>query len=169
MVISHVELCGQFGCRELAGHSGGHKERPEEAWSFLLPKDEAKVNKAGYATPRGGAKGAYQNHVYRNSKVIVPYERLAEVNLAQFKDGYVIRLLPNQYFASPGVVRPEFSGPGSPTVGTDAFVLYRSHQALEKYPPLADWQVRGLLKIGGSGHATSPRSSRYRTLCTSTA
>ncbi|MEV0005173.1 restriction endonuclease [Micromonospora sp. NPDC050980] len=148
MVIYDAELCGQLGCRKLAKHGGVHKERPEDAWDFLLPKDRAKVNKAGYATPRGGAKGAYQNHVYRNSKVIVPYERLAEVDLAQFKDGYVIRLLPNQYFASAGVPRSEFERPGSPQVGLDAFVLYRSHQALEKFPPVAGWHVRGLLKNG---------------------
>lgn len=141
-------LCTDGGCLRLAGHKGHHQPLPKEAWDFLGAKDKKKLNKAGYATPRGGAKGAYQNHVYRNNKVIIPYERLSSVNLGDFEDGYVVRLFPDQYFAKKGVVRDEFKKPGAPQVGVDAFVLYRSHEALAELPPPTKWAVRWLSKDG---------------------
>lgn len=141
-------LCPDTGCLRLVGHKGPHEALPKEAWAFLGPKDQKKLNKAGYATPRGGAKGAYQNHVYRNNKVIIPYERLDYVNLDDFEDGYVIRLFPDQYFSSKGVVRKEFKKKGAPKVGVDAFVLYRSHEALAEFPPPKGWAVRWLSKNG---------------------
>src|SRR3954454_19345916 len=105
-------LCSSADCLRVDGHAGDHDPRPKEVWSFFGDKDAKKIDKAGYATPRGGAKGAYQNHVYRNNKVIVPYERLDAVNLDEFKDGYVVRLLPDQYFAGPGVIKEEFKREG---------------------------------------------------------
>lgn len=141
-------LCSEPGCLRLAEHDGPHEARPKEAWAFLGKKDLDKIDKAGYATPRGGAKGAYQNHVYRNNKVIVPFERLIAVDLGQFEDGYVIRLFPDQYFSAAGIPKPEFSEDGAPKVGEDAFVLYRSHEALKKYPPPPDWEVRTLSRDG---------------------
>lgn len=143
-----AELCATDGCRRLAGHAGGHDPYPNEAWSFFQDRDKNKLTKAGFATPRGGAKGAYQNHVLRSSRVIVPYERLASVNLDDFVGGYIIRLLPEQYFSAPGEVRPEFQEPGAPEVGPTAFVLYRSYASFETYPPLPGWSVRGLLRNG---------------------
>lgn len=128
-----------------------------EAWDFFGEKDLNKINKAGYATPRGGDKGAYQNHVYRNNKVIVPFEHLGLVDLSQYEDGYVVRLFPDQYFASPGTVRPEFSEPGAPEVGVDAFVLYRSHETLAEYPPPGSWEVRSLSR---DGRPVNQRSAR---------
>lgn len=142
-------LCDQAGCRRLANHSGGHDPFPLETWAFFAEKDKNKLVKAGFATPRGGAKGGYQNHVTRNSQVIIPYERLDTVDLAAFKDGYVIRLLPEQYFASAGVVAAPFAAAGAQVVvGQNAFVLYRTHDSLAKFPPLPDWQVRGLTRNG---------------------
>lgn len=141
-------LCGNSGCLLLDGHRGRHEALPRQAWGFLGPKDKKKLNKAGYATPRGGAKGAYQNHVYRNNKVIIPYERLGSVKLSDFEDGYVVRLFPDQYFAKKGVVRDEFKEPGAPKVGVDAFVLYRSHEAMAELPPPRKWSVRWLSKDG---------------------
>ncbi|MGY1771634.1 hypothetical protein [Blastococcus sp. SYSU D00813] len=147
--MSPVELCLIDNCRRLRGHSGGHEQLPGEAWDFLADKDKNKLDKAGYATPRGGAKGAYQNHVLRSSRVIIPYERLESSNLSDYAaGGYVIRLFPEQYFAAPGVVRPEFQVFGAPVVGEDAFVLYRTHSSFESLPPLPNWQVRGLTKNG---------------------
>jgi hypothetical protein len=137
------------GCRRLVGHAGNHDPYPSEAWDFFNEKDKKKISKAGFATPRGGAKGAYQNHVVRCSKVIVPFERIADVDLSLYKDGYVVRLLPNQYFSAPGTPKAEFSAAGAALkVGTNAFVLYRTHDSLEQFPPLHGWAVRGLVKNG---------------------
>lgn len=141
-------LCLVDGCLRIEGHSGEHDVRPSEAWNFLGEADTNKIAKAGYATPRGGAKGAYQNHVYRNNRVIVPFEHLDQVDLSQFADGYVVRLFPDQYFESAGVISDRFAEPGAPVVGRDAFVLYRSHQSLEAFPPPTDWEVRWLSRDG---------------------
>lgn len=84
------ELCGIDSCRLVAGHKGQHDRYPTTAWAFMAQKDKNKLAKAGFATPRGGAKGAYQNHVVRSNKVIIPFERLPDVNLEVYQDGYVI-------------------------------------------------------------------------------
>jgi len=113
--------------------------------------DKNKLGKAGYATPRGGRKGAYQNHVYRNNRVIIPYERIAFCNLDDFEDGYVIRLFPSQYFEESGRARAEFTSDDADVrVGDNAFVLYRTHEDLRSYPPLDGWNVRDLQKDGES-------------------
>jgi hypothetical protein len=141
-------LCLHEECLRLKGHSAAHNSRPGEAWGFFGAADQNKLNKAGYATPRGGAKGAYQNHVYRNNRVIVPFEHLDQVNLASYRDGYVVRLFPDQYFQAPGVVQHRFSEPDAAVVGRDAFVLYRSHASLKAFPPPPDWEVRWLSRDG---------------------
>jgi BstXI restriction endonuclease len=155
--VKTPNLCLHDDCLRLKGHDGAHDPQPVEAWSFFGEADQNKINKAGYATPRGGAKGAYQNHVYRNSKVIVPYEHWQQVDLAGYRDGYVVRLFPDQYFESPRVVRREFSAPGMPVVGVDSFVLYRSHASFDAYPPLPDWDVRWLSR---DGHPVTRRGKR---------
>ena len=146
--MSAPKLCLQDECLRLAGHQGLHDPRPAEAWNFLGVADLNKINKAGYATPRGGAKGAYQNHVYRNNRVIVPFEHLETVDLSSFVDGYVIRLFPDQYFETPGTPKASFSETNAPRVGVDAFVLYRSHESLEAFPPPPDWEIRWLSRDG---------------------
>src|SRR6266699_6513794 len=98
MTTDLPSICGEDGCRRLRGHLGNHNRRPTEAWAFLQEKDKNKLVKAGFATPRGGAKGGYQNHVGRSSQVVIPYERIEDVDLALYQEGYVIRLLPEQYF-----------------------------------------------------------------------
>jgi hypothetical protein len=146
-------LCGVDGCRRLANHTGKHNEYPSEPWSFFAPKDDKKLVKAGFATPRGGKKGAYQNHVVRSNQVIIPFERLNDVELSLYKNGYVIRLLPEQYFTDSKTPRPDFLGDApAVVVGENAFVLYRSHSSFEKYPPMDDWQVRHLTKNGDIVH-----------------
>lgn len=143
------DLCGQQGCRRITGHSGRHDAYPAEAWNFFIDKDKNKLVKAGFATPRGGAKGAYQNHVTRNSKVIIPFERVPDVDLALYQDGYVIRLLPEQYFAAPQTPKPEFlTDNPQVVVGTNAFVLYRTHDSLDSHPPMVGWNIRSLLRNG---------------------
>lgn len=142
-------LCNIDGCRRLAGHLGKHSLCPTEAWDFFSLKDKQKLVKAGFATPRGGRKGAYQNHVVRSNKVIIPYERLQTVDLNQFKEGYVIRVLPEQYFGAPGMPKPEFIIEDSTVkVGENAFVLYRTRQSYTDLPPLTTWELRRLEKDG---------------------
>lgn len=142
------QLCLNDGCRLIRGHGGEHKRHPISAWAFMQNRDINKINKAGYATPRGGDKNAYQNHVYRNNKVIIPYEKLQQVNLLDFEDGYVLRLLPDQYFSAPQTPRPEIQD--EVIIGENAFVLYRTHKALEEFPPMPDWTIRGLEENGNS-------------------
>jgi hypothetical protein len=142
-------LCGQDGCRRIAGHQGLHDSYPGEVWNFFSEKDKKKIAKAGFATPRGGAKGAYQNHVMRSSKVIIPFERLQDIELDLYQNDYVIRLLPEQYFDGPNSPKQEFlTTDASVRVGENAFVLYRTHDVFDRLPPLANWQIRALLKNG---------------------
>ncbi len=143
-----MTLCLEHGCRKLLGHLGQHDQYPSAPWAFMASKDKDKLSKAGFATPRGGAKGAYQNHVLRSNKVIVPYERIGQAPLASYEDGYVIRLFPDQYFGGPGQVKAEFNQPNAPHVGTNAFVLYRTHDQFANFPPLAGWNVRSLTLNG---------------------
>ncbi len=84
-----VHICGIDSCRRIHGHTGRCNSYPSEVWGFFDSADKNKLNKTAYATPRGGKKGAYQNHVYRNNKVIVPYEKLCDCNLDNYIDGYI--------------------------------------------------------------------------------
>lgn len=142
-------LCAEDGCRLLAGHGGRHNRFPVAAWDFMEERDKNKLVKAGFATPRGGAKGAYQNHVVRSNRVIIPFERMGIAPLEEFADGYVIRLFPEQYFQSSRVPMPEFLAEDAVVrVGENAFVLYGSHASHEALPPMDNWRPRRLLKDG---------------------
>lgn len=149
-MIGVQPLCGEAeGCRRVVGHPGEHDQCPSEVFRFLREKDRDKLTKAGFATPRGGAKGAYQNHVLRSNRVIIPFERRSEVDLAAYKGGYVFRLFPNDCFSSGGVLKPEFVGPDAPIkIGINAYVLYRRRSDLQDYPPLENWQPCALLSGG---------------------
>lgn len=144
--VNLPELCTHDGCRLLRGHSGKHNQRPKTAWSFMQECDKNKINKAGYATPRGGDKNAYQNHVNRNNRVIIPYEKLSQVNVEELEDGYILRLLPDQYFSAAQTPHTGFQH--DVRIGDNAFVLYRTHEALEQFPPMPGWTVRGLVRDG---------------------
>lgn len=123
---------------------------------------QTKYKRLAIVLPVGGAKGGYQNHVNRNSKVIIPYEKLSEVNLNNYKDGYVIRVFPSQYFSSKHVVNPEFENNTSVVVGENAFVLYRTYEDFEKLPPLPDWTVRSILKYDSATKTYSKPSNDRR-------
>jgi hypothetical protein len=57
----------------------------------------------------------------------------------------VIRLFPEQYFEAPGVPKQEFTpADAAVRVGVNAFVLYRTHVSLERFPPLVGWEPRRL-------------------------
>lgn len=142
-----VTLCNDPNCNLLANHRGKHQFIFKKAWEASFNSDDAnKINKAGYCTPRGGAKGGYQNHVNRNSKVIIPYEKLSEVHLDNYRDGYVIRLFPSQYFSARHTVNDNFINNASVIVGENAFVLYRTYEDLDNFPPLPNWEIRSILK-----------------------
>ena len=144
-----IRLCNDSHCKLIEGHAGEHNPFPNAAWAFFNKQDSNKIVKAGFATPRGGLKGAYQNHVLRNSKVIIPYERISKVDLSKFENSYVIRLFPEQYFSSSGILKAEFLSKNSAvSVGKNAFVLYRTHESFEAFPPLASWEIRYLEKDG---------------------
>lgn len=141
-----MELCGINNCRLKKGHTGNHNSFPA-IWNDFDDKDKNKINKAGFATPRGGDKNAYQNHVTRSNKVIIPFEKVGILDKELFKDGYVIRLLPEQFFEPNGQIKEEFTSPENDIIiGKNAFILYKAWDTFRKYPPLDDWKVRGLKK-----------------------
>lgn len=142
-----IHLCENPNCNLPAGHKGSHSFLYKKAWEARFhPDDINKIQKAGYCTPRGGAKGGYQNHVNRNSRVIIPYEKLSEVNLDNYKDGYVIRLFPSQYFTGKHRVSRAFLNHPAVVVGENAFVLYRTFEDWEALPPLPGWKERSVWK-----------------------
>lgn len=141
-------ICSGEECRLKASHRGKHNPYPAEAWGFFDDKDKNKLTKAGFATPRGGRKGAYQNHVLRSNRVIIPYERIGDVDLTRFEDGYVIRLFPHQYFSEAHKPHAALLQSGEIRVGENAFILYRSRESYESLPPMPNWQVRRLTKEG---------------------
>ena len=143
-----LDLCDAGECRKGHGHRGRHDAYPTGAWGFLSAMDKRKLQKAGFATPRGGAKGAYQNHVVRSNRVIVPFEHIESVRLEDFEDGYVIRLFPDHYFEAAGRAKRAFLEQGRPRIGDEAFVLYRTHDQLRDLPPPNEWRVRWL-ELGG--------------------
>ena len=169
-----VTLCNNPNCNLLANHKWAHQFVFKKAWEDSFHSNDInKIQKAGYCTPRGGAKGGYQNHVNRNSKVIIPYEKLSEVTLDNYKDGYVIRLFPSQYFSAKHVVHNIFVNNESVIVGENAFILYRTYEDFDKFPPLPDWKIRSILKLNNPGWNPSPvqrmeiinpfsRKSRFR-------
>lgn len=119
----------------------------------MSEKDLNKLTKAGFATPRGGAKNAYQNHVLRNGRVIIPYEKLGQISIGRYKDGFVIRLYPEQFFEVRGKPKTQFDAVDKTLgekleIGKNAFILYRNYDSFEAYPPLADWTVARLEKDG---------------------
>jgi len=146
-----IGLCQKGSCRKLIGHTGKCDPWPTNCWSFLEEKDKKKLSKAGYATPRGGKKGAYQNHVYRNNKVIIPFEKINVIDTSNYEDGYIVRLYPDQAFISSGILSEINLPDGEPLViGENAFVLYRSHQSFDEFPPLDEWSVRHLEDKNGN-------------------
>ncbi len=60
----------------------------------------------------------------------------------------MVRLLPEQCFRPDGTLNPAFAGSRPVIIGRNAFVLYKSHDSFEQYPPLEEWRVRRLLRGG---------------------
>ena len=100
----------------------------------MSEKDLNKLTKAGFATPRGGAKNAYQNHVLRNGRVIIPFEKLGQISIGRYKDGFVIRLYPEQFFEAGGKAKTQFDAVDKTLgqkieIGKNAFILYRNYDS----------------------------------------
>jgi hypothetical protein len=130
-------------------------------WAFMQEKDKKKLSKAGFATPRGGGKNAYQNHVSRSNRVIIPFERIDEVDLDLFEHGHVIRVLPEQCFASSGELHPQLNDRDI-QIGRDAFVLYRTRASyINTYPPLDGWSPRGIASGGQARKRGVPDTGEY--------
>jgi hypothetical protein len=95
--------------------------------------------------------------------VVIPYERLPQVDLNLYRDGYVIRLFPEDYFRSARRPKPEFLRTKSPVkIGANAFILYRSHSGFQKFPPMPGWRVRSLFAPGVGRVAQRGRSAQDR-------
>lgn len=143
-------------CLLQRSHGGNHKAQPT-LWNNILhdPGDRTykKIVKAGFATPRGGAKGGYQNHVTRSSRVIIPFEHADKVNFSNYEQGAVIRVTAPQaagihendgFENRGGALYVEICGEYR-----QAFVLYRSQSDLETFPIPENWypcemQVNGI-------------------------
>lgn len=149
-VVASITLCHQTTaegkCRKIRGHRGVHAPFPT-LWNSIAAdpgdKTQKKINKAGFATPRGGAKGGYQNHVTRSSRVILPLEHAGKVKFSNYEQGYTIRVTVPQavdLLAEKGLADKD----GRLQVRLDgqwaqAFVLYRSATELKLLPPLDGW------------------------------
>ena len=141
------QICNNPNCNLELNHKGKHSFIFKKAWTELFsPDDNNKIKKAGYCTPRGGDKRGYQNHVNRNSKVIIPYEKLNEINLSNYKDGYIISIFPTQYFSSKHIIADEFVNNTDITVDENAFILYRTYDDFANLPPLPNWKIRSVMK-----------------------
>ena len=135
------QLCNTNGCRKLQGHEGSHNPRPTEAWDFFGEKDKKKLIKAGFATPRGGAKGGYQNHVVRSSRssslssdmATSTYDCIRTITLSDFYQNNTSRLLvvPRAEFRAQNVAVVVGRMPLSCTALTNHFA---------PLPPLPEWQ-----------------------------
>ena len=138
--LDKISLCNK--CNKFNNHKGSCDQFSKDSFTFLNSKDFDKVSKSGYATPRGGDKGGYQNHVYRTGKVIIPYEKFININPNIYKGGWVVRLFVNQAFDENKklhVIKNKFV---DLVIGKNCFVLYRSYEELSNFPPLQDWSIR---------------------------
>ena len=138
--LDKISLCNK--CNKLKNHKGSCDQFSKDSFTFLNSKDFDKVSKSGYATPRGGDKGGYQNHVYRTGKVIIPYEKFKNINPNIYKGGWVVRLFVNQAFDENKrlhVIKNKFV---DLVIGKNCFVLYRSYEELSNFPPLRNWSIR---------------------------
>lgn len=133
-------------CLKQKGHLGACHRFPS-VWTDIDhdpgDKTRKKIIKAGFATPRGGDKGGYQNHVSRSSRVIIPFEHASRVDFANYEQGAVVRLtVPqaailiagNELYESREYLEIELENERQ-----RAFVLYRSQEELSVLPIKKKW------------------------------
>lgn len=149
-----VKLCLKAipdgSCFKLSGHSASC-DRTVSVWNNIehdpLNRTKKKIIKAGFATPRGGDKGGYQNHVSRSSRVIIPFEHALKVDFNNYEQGSVVRVtIPQaiELFKTGDL----FEEKNVLQVAVDnkpqrAFLLYRSVKDLEDLPARKNWIACG--------------------------
>ena len=137
-------------CLLQSGHRGAHNPMPAVWYSIANDPEEKtrkKIVKAGFATPRGGDKGGYQNHVSRSSRVIIPFEHAPKVNFQNYKQGSVVRITVPQAISllASGELTEEndYLVVNINGIKQRAFVLYRATGDLQALPIPASWQACG--------------------------
>lgn len=110
-----------------------------DVWSYGLPKVlREKIKKTGYA--RYG-NGIYKRRLRRDYRVIMHLNTyITIINsdpglLSKFKEGYAIRLTPEEYFTNENELKNK-----GVILGKNAFVYYKSIKSFKKYPPSENWQ-----------------------------
>ncbi len=145
-----LELCAKplsaGFCRKLKNHRQACDVAPT-LWNFIENDPESrtkkKIVKAGFATPRGGDKGGYQNHVSRSSRVIIPFEHASKVNFDNYSQGAVVRVTVPQaitLLASGDLVEEsQILKVNCGSSFQQAFILYRSSLEMQLLKPKEKW------------------------------
>ena len=145
-----MKLCAKVGstgiCLKLIAHSGSCDSTPtiwNQIQSDPLDRTKKKIVKAGFATPRGGDKGGYQNHVSRSSRVIIPFEHATKVDFENYEQGSVVRITIPQAIALLATrhlveykdyLQVDINGSVQ-----RAFLLYRSQKDFQELPIKKNW------------------------------
>lgn len=160
MVSAKLELCKKVTansvCLKARGHSARCDAQPS-LWNNIEmdaeKRTKKKIIKAGFATPRGGDKGGYQNHVSRSSRVIIPFEHSENIDFSNYAQGAVVRVTAPQALVllQNGNLREVQDYFEVNIAGTwqRAFLLYRSERDLASLPPRQGWlpcghRIKGL-------------------------
>jgi hypothetical protein len=133
-------------CLKQLKHAGTCNRFPS-VWTEIShdpeEKTRKKIVKAGFATPRGGDKGGYQNHVSRSSRVIVPLEHSHRVDFVNYEQGAIVRITIPQMdsLVKSGKLYENDEGLEIAVNGRrqKAFVLYRSQEELNAFPIKKKW------------------------------
>jgi hypothetical protein len=145
-----MQLClkktSEGSCFKLSGHTAGC-DGSVSVWNNIghdpLNRTKKKIIKAGFATPRGGDKGGYQNHVSRSSRVIIPFEHAAKVDFNYYEQGAVVRvtipqalqlLKSGDLFEEKDYLQVKVNNQAQ-----RAFLLYRSLRDMEDLPIKKKW------------------------------
>jgi hypothetical protein len=145
-----VPLClksnSEETCLRIGGHTGSCNSFPS-VWNEIehdpLDKTKKKIVKAGFATPRGGDKGGYQNHVSRSSRVIIPFEHATRVSFLNYDQGAVVRItIPQAIELFDNDLLHEGNEYLEVEIGEErqrAFLLYRSTEEMKTLPIRKNW------------------------------
>ena len=139
----------------MSGHTAGC-DGSVSVWNNIghdpLNRTKKKIIKAGFATPRGGDKGGYQNHVSRSSRVIIPFEHAAKVDFNNYEQGAVVRvtipqalqlLKSGDLFEEKDYLQVKVNNQAQ-----RAFLLYRSLRDMEDLPIKKKWVPCGHRVLG---------------------
>jgi hypothetical protein len=141
-----LKITTDGSCLKVLGHSAGC-DSTVSVWNNIghdpLDRTKKKIIKAGFATPRGGDKGGYQNHVSRSSRVIIPFEHATKVDFTNYEQGATVRVTVPQALEllnSGDLIEVndylQVKVNGEPQ---RAFLLYRSSKDMENLPVRKKW------------------------------